>query len=158
MKTTALPNINQDDLVLFYEDCRSFASRLGYKGEILEDFPAWAVEKRMLGSLSREKSLFVDFLRSRLGKSGTASNAMKKAIAEGGAAEVELMVSHPAGQETALMVKSFCSVLHGRDAEIVRLYFFEDFTSKEIGEKIGLTEARVCQLLKGAIERMRKFA
>lgn len=43
-----------------------------------------------------------------------------------------------------------------RSAEILRMYYVEDKSMKQIGKKLKLSEARVCQILKEAILRLRQ--
>ena len=43
-----------------------------------------------------------------------------------------------------------------RDAQILSLYYNEDFTYAEIGELLGVTESRVCQLHGRALARLRE--
>jgi len=45
--------------------------------------------------------------------------------------------------------------LEERDQQIIALYYFHDLRLREIGEVLDLTEARVCQLHKRAVERLR---
>ena len=44
-------------------------------------------------------------------------------------------------------VRGALSRLSPRDQDIVRLYYFEDLSLKEIGRVLGVTESRVSQLL-----------
>lgn len=46
-------------------------------------------------------------------------------------------------------------LLEERDQQIIALYYFHDLRLREIGEVLELTEARVCQLHKRAVERLR---
>jgi RNA polymerase sigma factor for flagellar operon FliA len=49
------------------------------------------------------------------------------------------------------------SDLPERIQQVLSLYYFHDLTLREIGEVLEVTEARVCQLHKEAIKRMRAF-
>jgi RNA polymerase sigma factor for flagellar operon FliA len=44
-----------------------------------------------------------------------------------------------------------------RDRRIVTLYYYEKLTLAKIGEILDLTEARTCQILAGAIKKMKNF-
>lgn len=44
-----------------------------------------------------------------------------------------------------------------RTQQLLSLYYFHDLTLREIGEVLEVTEARVCQLHKEAMKRMREF-
>lgn len=44
-----------------------------------------------------------------------------------------------------------------RDQQILSLYYVEELTMKQIGELMGITESRVCQLHTRLVERLRTF-
>lgn len=44
--------------------------------------------------------------------------------------------------------------LDGRRANVVLLYYRDEFTLRQIGDYLGVTESRVCQLLREALEAM----
>jgi RNA polymerase sigma factor FliA len=46
--------------------------------------------------------------------------------------------------------------LPSREQEVIRLSFFEEATLKEIGLRLGVTEARACQLRAQGVNRMRE--
>lgn len=54
------------------------------------------------------------------------------------------------------LVKAIGS-LPERIQQVLALYYFHDLTLREIGDVLEVTEARVCQLHKEAIKRMREF-
>ena len=45
-----------------------------------------------------------------------------------------------------------------RDRQIVTMYHLQQLKQKEIGRRMGLTEARVCQILAGALAGLQKLA
>lgn len=45
--------------------------------------------------------------------------------------------------------------LPGRQRRVVELYFGEDQTLRQVGEHLGVTEARVSQMLSGAVKQLR---
>jgi RNA polymerase sigma factor for flagellar operon FliA len=45
--------------------------------------------------------------------------------------------------------------LPARQQQVVELYFGEDLTLRQIGEKFGVTEARISQILSGAVKELR---
>jgi RNA polymerase sigma factor for flagellar operon FliA len=55
-----------------------------------------------------------------------------------------------------LLVADGIQQLEQRDQQIIALYYFHDLRLREIGEVLDLTEARVCQLHKRAVDRLRK--
>ena len=52
-------------------------------------------------------------------------------------------------------VREEVGLLPPRLAEVVHLYYDEGLMQREIGVRLGVTEARVCQLLRGAVETLR---
>ncbi len=52
-----------------------------------------------------------------------------------------------------------CALRHipDKEADIVRLYYLEEKSMKEIGEKLHISESRVCQLRDRALKHMKKF-
>jgi RNA polymerase sigma factor for flagellar operon FliA len=53
-------------------------------------------------------------------------------------------------------VRDEVGLLPPRLAEVVHLYYDEGLMQREIGDRLGVTEARVCQLLRGAVEALRE--
>jgi RNA polymerase sigma factor for flagellar operon FliA len=45
-----------------------------------------------------------------------------------------------------------------RERLVIGMYYQEELTLKEIGEVLGVTESRVCQIHSQAIARLRGFA
>ena len=80
-----------------------------------------------------------------------AESAGSGAIADAGpspAGELER------AQTLALLTQALRSLVP-RDAQILSLYYNEEFTYAEIGELLGVTESRVCQLHGRALARLR---
>jgi len=65
----------------------------------------------------------------------------------------------PAGEleraQTLANLTQSLKTLAPRDAQILGLYYNEEFTYAEIGELLGVTESRVCQLHGRALARLR---
>jgi RNA polymerase sigma factor FliA len=59
------------------------------------------------------------------------------------------------GQETRLMLASAVNNLSEREKLVVTLYYFEGLTLAEIGEILGVTESRVCQIHTKAVSQLR---
>ncbi len=90
-------------------------------------------------------------------------------VVEGGSGASQASQSGPSpveelekAQTLALLGRALRS-LGDRDAQILSLYYNEEFTYAEIGQLIGVTESRVCQLhgralarLRAAVEQMEK--
>ena len=55
------------------------------------------------------------------------------------------------------LVSGAIAYLPERLQQVLALYYFEDLTLREIGLVLELTEARVCQLHKEAVQKMQKY-
>ena len=58
-------------------------------------------------------------------------------------------------QSLRVVLVNALKLLEERDQQIIALYYFHDLRLREIGEVLDLTEARVCQLHKRAVDRLR---
>lgn len=55
-----------------------------------------------------------------------------------------------------ILYRTINKTLSKREKNVIRLYYYEDFTLKEIGCKLDLTESRICQIHWEAIKKLRK--
>ena len=62
---------------------------------------------------------------------------------------------HSARRQLRILLTQAIAKLPDRDQQILNLYYVEDFTMKEIGRLLDLTEARVSQLHKEAAGKLR---
>jgi RNA polymerase sigma factor for flagellar operon FliA len=78
---------------------------------------------------------------------------------EGAAGAIACPAPSPAAElekaQTLQLLTLALKTLGERDAQILSLYYNEDFTYAEIGELLGVTESRVCQLHGRALARLR---
>jgi len=58
-------------------------------------------------------------------------------------------------QSLRLLLVDGLTKLPERDQQVLALYYFHDLNLREIGEVLDVTEARVCQLHKAAVEKLR---
>lgn len=61
------------------------------------------------------------------------------------------------GNETRMMLASSINSLSEREKVVITLYYFEGLTLAEIGEVLGVTESRVCQIHTKAVGQLRNF-
>jgi RNA polymerase sigma factor for flagellar operon FliA len=59
-------------------------------------------------------------------------------------------------EELAGALAEHISELPEREAMVLQLYFVEEMNLEEIGETLGVGAARVCQIKKAALDRLRK--
>jgi RNA polymerase sigma factor for flagellar operon FliA len=75
--------------------------------------------------------------------------------------ELHAVPSSAQTPEAALMVRrsieQALSVLDEREQRVIQLYYEFDLSLKEIAAVLGLTDARVCQINKGALRKMKTF-
>lgn len=73
--------------------------------------------------------------------------------------ELHRVPSHGQTPEAALMARSSIeqalTALDEREQRVVQLYYEFDLSLKEIAAVLGLTDARVCQINKGALRKMK---
>jgi RNA polymerase sigma factor for flagellar operon FliA len=59
-------------------------------------------------------------------------------------------------EELARALAEHISDLPEREAMVLQLYFVEEMNLDEIGQTLGVGAARVCQIKKAALDRLRK--
>ena len=59
-------------------------------------------------------------------------------------------------EELARALAANISELPEREAMVLQLYFVEELNLEEIGEVLGVGAARICQIKKAALDRLRK--
>jgi len=55
------------------------------------------------------------------------------------------------------VLKSRISQLAPNHRRVLRMYYFEEMGSKQIGERLGVGEARVCQVRTQALAELRRI-
>ena len=149
---------DQQTDVEFYTRCRKLARAKGYPQDIWEDFPSWAYERMKLGSRARIDQLLIDYLRTTYGVTGTDGQRLRKALntASDNSLGLDLIEASATPSPSArLESDQLWGLANGRDREMLQLYFQEGLSKKEIADQYGVTEARVCQLMKNAMAKMR---
>ena|SRR5436305_1273859 len=61
-------------------------------------------------------------------------------------------------REESRLLRESLTLLKPRHQEVLRLYYFEDMGLREIGERLGVGEARVSQLHRQALKELRKVS
>ena len=60
--------------------------------------------------------------------------------------------------EKKILSSQIINLLSGKQREVIYLYYLENLTMKQIAKKLSLTESRISQIHKGAVEFMRNKA
>ena len=55
------------------------------------------------------------------------------------------------------VLRQAISGLNEADQQVIDQYFFQEMTLKEIGDSLGVTESRACQIRQRAVGRLRKL-
>ncbi len=58
--------------------------------------------------------------------------------------------------ESIVLLRRAIDAIHGREQEVLRLYYFENLTLGQIGRIFGVTESRVSQIHTAAVARLRQ--
>jgi RNA polymerase sigma factor for flagellar operon FliA len=61
-----------------------------------------------------------------------------------------------ARREGSALLAQAVNGLPGRERQVIAMYYQHDLTQRQIGAKLSLSEARVCQLRHAALDRLRK--
>ena len=67
------------------------------------------------------------------------------------------LVEREEKQEIKVKVQAAIAQLTPRQQEMVRLYYYEEKTEKEIADILGIKQPTVSEAIKGALERMKKY-
>ena len=71
--------------------------------------------------------------------------------------DAESAFERVAAGETSVALKAAVELLEGRDRLILSLYYEQELTYREIGAILGVTESRICQLLRTAHAKLREM-
>jgi RNA polymerase sigma factor for flagellar operon FliA len=62
---------------------------------------------------------------------------------------------HAARRQLNTQLRDALQALPSRDRYVIRLYDFEEWTMKRIGERLGVNESRVSQIRAAALKRLK---
>ncbi|MFL5310964.1 MAG: sigma-70 family RNA polymerase sigma factor [Myxococcales bacterium] len=75
---------------------------------------------------------------------------------DGSLADEEGAFAHVAAMQEHARVRKLVAGLPERERTILSLYYDEELTYREIGEVLGVTESRICQILRGIHRSLRE--
>src|SRR5712692_382771 len=75
---------------------------------------------------------------------------------DGSLGEEESAFAHVAAMEDHARLRQAVARLPERERTILSLYYEEELTYREIGEVLGVTESRICQILRGIQRNLRE--
>ncbi len=125
-------------------DCRFAAERGRSATE-----PELAVEMGM--DLAEFYRLLRDLRGLQQSRSSTETDTVEEVAA---AAEDDPFHSCERGEMKRLLARSM-GELHGKERQVLALYYFEERTMREIGARLGVGESRVSQIHSAALARMK---
>lgn len=129
---------------------KRYALSWGYINDC-DDFAQEATLKLMAGRRAKMQHIFIDWLRTEKGR-GTSQRDLIQHRA------FEKIARHCCASQNDLektlidkkMVELFLSCFHDRTALILKLYYMDDLSLLEIGNKFNITESRVSQVISHA--------
>jgi RNA polymerase sigma factor for flagellar operon FliA len=75
---------------------------------------------------------------------------------DGTLGEEESAFAQVAALQDHARVRQLCARLPERERTILSLYYEEELTYREIGQVLGVTESRICQILRGIHRNLRE--
>lgn len=133
-----------------HEKALLYARNRGF-GDEAEDFAQWLVIK-YLEKKSQHQALrysFIDYIRESRGDSRAQSFAHSSKF-EQFEEQYQLKSSHHFADELVYeneVIRILNEKLKPREKEIFALYYSEDITLMEVGQRLGLTESRCSQVM-----------
>lgn len=131
------------------------ARKLGCRW-LAEDIAQEARLQRHLGRKASVGQIAIDVVRSEFGRSGTDTNAAKRAERVGWLPVEDAMRIGEPEMEDGLQWQSVVASLKDEERAFVVLFYQWGLTLKEIAFCYGVTESRVCQQLGEATNKLRK--
>jgi len=128
--------------------------RARFYRDIEDDFAQYCLLRYLEGSKATVEQLLVDFLRKNYGRpKGRRNMTIKNTMSLSNSEEVlqQVSVNEHNSDFSKIMDK-----LEGVERTIAVLHFKWDFTLKEIGEVLDVSESRVSQLLSALNSKFRK--
>jgi RNA polymerase sigma factor for flagellar operon FliA len=105
---------------------------------------------RMVGEVSQSSLLSMDE-DLRIGNDGTYSS-VREMLSDTHAPDAH---DHLADKELGAIVAETLGQLDGKERLVLTLYYYEELTLAEIGEVLGVSESRICQIHGKALQRLR---
>jgi len=105
---------------------------------------------RLVGEVSQSSLLSMDE-DLRIGHDGTYSS-VREMLSDLEATDAH---DHLADKELGEIVADTLTQLDGKERLVLTLYYYEELTLAEIGEVLGVSESRVCQIHGKALQRLR---
>ncbi|HKC61252.1 MAG TPA: sigma-70 family RNA polymerase sigma factor [Myxococcales bacterium] len=116
-------------------------------------------EDKLRMKLGRELSVD-ESARARRGVPRTLPHAQTFVPVEdaddGSLGEEESAFAHVAAMQDHARVRELVARLPERERTVLSLYYEEELTYREIGEVLGVTESRICQILRGIQRNLRE--
>ena len=149
-------------------------ARTRIQGAILDALRAEDHLSRRDRRRTREADRAEDKLRMKLGRelSTEESHKARRGVArtlpyaqtfvqiedadDGSLADEESAFSSVAARQDYARVRALVGKLPERERTILALYYEEELTYREIGEVLGVTESRICQILRGVQRNLRE--
>ena len=126
---------------------------LQLKREATASEVAKAMGLSMVEYRQKEASAQIQSLISTETPIGDEGGCLGDLLADSGADQLETLQK----SELISTLRNAISNLEVSDRLVIQQYFFEEQTLKEIGESLGVTESRACQIRQRAVRRLRRL-
>lgn len=149
--------MTDDEILRFQKRARHVASKYGYP-QHADDF-AQEVILTFIENPDRHSTvdqLFIDYLRKTHGNTRSVCGAARaKAELTACPLDDERDIADDTGDERRDWGCAF--IFTGRKADIYQAYFIDEETEKTIAERFGVTESRICQILKPMKKEIQEY-
>lgn len=128
-----------------YREAKAYACRVGFPNEA-EDFGQWLVLKKLSGKRKNQKMYFsyTDYLRETKGNSRSKNFRAASDFRE---IDDELMQSTVTDLIDRRKFERLSKKLTDQQIQVFGMYFLQNKRMHEIGDELGVSESRICQLM-----------
>lgn len=148
--------MNKKEIEKIYVQLQRYARYKFINQEQIDDFPGWAITKIIEKGYKRFDFLYTEYLREKLGRSGTprciGERGLHNAIAIDKWEEIPSdtnKTSEYGNTNSKFNIELFVELLTDSQRDIGRDALIYGMTHRAIADKMNITESRISQIMKG---------